>query len=57
MKVYNETERIALKPKPSNKPIKYWQAVDKNRQVVDENNSIALLKFRYGNSLTYKAVR
>ena len=39
------------------KPIKYWQAI-RNNVVIDENNSIALLRHKYGNvGIRYQSVR
>ena len=50
MRTNNQAERIALnKPR---KPILYWQASNGVK-----NNSIALLRHIYGNTVTYKAVR
>jgi len=52
MKTNSIAERIALNPPRSPKPILYWQASNG-----DKNNSIALLRHKYGNSVTYKAIR
>ncbi|MFA6087448.1 hypothetical protein [Mucilaginibacter sp.] len=51
-------EHIALNPKRQNKPVLYWQAL-KDRQVIDENNSVALLRFKWSadKTITFKAVR
>lgn len=56
MKKLNKTEKIAFKklhPAPS---IKYWSAIHNGKQI-DSNNSIALLRHKYGNSVIYKAIR
>lgn len=52
MKTNSKAEQIALNPKCVRKPILYWQA--SNGMV---NNSIALLRWKYGNTVTYKAIR
>jgi len=56
MRTNSPAERIALK-RP-NKPIKYWEAF-KGGQIVDQNNSIALLRFKWqgDKSILFKAVR
>lgn len=38
------------------KPIKYWQCW-LNGQIVDENNSVKILRNKYGAKAIYKAVR
>ncbi len=38
--------------KRERKPIRYWQASNG-----EQNNSIALLRHKYGNTVTYKAIR
>lgn len=43
-------------PNTERRQIKYWQAVQ-NGKVIDENNSIALLRHKYGNSVILKSVR
>lgn len=57
MRTGSIAERIALNPKREALPVKYWQAVNKAGVVVDENNSVALLRYKYGNTLIYKAIR
>lgn len=58
MRTNSAAERIALKPKGVNKPVRYWQAVQ-NGVVIDENNSVALLRFKWKNypQTIFKAVR
>ena len=58
MRTNSPTERIALNPKRQNKPVSHWQAL-KGNTVIDENNSIALLRFKWSADKTviYKAVR
>jgi len=57
---------IALKQqriKAENKPILYWEcwknnSVGKPYRVIDCNNSVAILRNKYGNvGFTYKAIR
>lgn len=43
-------------------PIKYWEAWSKTKtgepfQIVDRNNSLPLLRNKYGNNFLYKSVR
>lgn len=43
-------------------PIKYWQVWSKTKigapmQLVDENNSIPIMRNKWGNNYLYKAVR
>jgi len=38
------------------RPIQYWQAYQCNK-IVDTNNSIAILRSKWGGSAVYKAVR
>jgi hypothetical protein len=45
MRTNSPAERIALNPKRQNKPVLYWQAL-KGNTVIDENNSVALLRFK-----------
>ena len=50
----------AAKAKPL--PIKYWQVWTKTKtgmplQLVDENNSIPLMRNKWGNDYLYKAIR
>jgi hypothetical protein len=58
MKTYSLAERIALNSKRQNKPVLGWQAL-KNGVVIDSNNSIALLRFKWQSdkSVTFKAIR
>ena len=44
------------KQKHPPKPILGWQAV-LNGKVIDENNSIAILRSKYGNSVIFKSIR
>jgi len=39
------------------KPIKYWQAQDAYGCPIENNNSIALIRYKYGNSVRYVAIR
>lgn len=38
------------------KPVKYWQAWQ-NGRIVDENNSLPLLRYKYGKTAVYRSVR
>lgn len=38
-------------------PILYWQAISRNGEVIDQNNSIAILRYKYGNSVLYTTIR
>lgn len=48
---------IVNKQRHPRKPILYWTAHDKTGKVIDQNNSIAILRHKYGNSVIYKTVR
>lgn len=54
---------IAEKQRHPRKPIKFWVAYEwkplprLNMTEIDRNNSIAILRARYGNSVIYKAIR
>ncbi len=52
---------IANKQRHTVKPIKYWQVVSYHGnlgpKVIDQNNNIAFLRAKYGNSVVYKPVR
>lgn len=56
MRTNSLAEQIALKPKRERKPILGWQAI-RGKQVIDENNSIALLRHLYGGTVTYRSIR
>jgi len=43
--------------KPTRKEIKFWQAQDKYGCAIENNNSIAILRAKYGASVIYKAIR
>lgn len=57
MRINSKAEIIALNPKRQPKPVKFWQAIDKTGTVVAENNSVALLRHKFGNTVFYKAIR
>jgi hypothetical protein len=50
-----------FKQKHVRKEIKYWEAVSYQGNlgptIIDVNNSIAILRARYGNSVVYNAIR
>lgn len=57
MKVYQVPQ-----PHREVKPIRYWEAhIQTNfsgkTQCIDSNNSISLLRHKYGNTVYYKAIR
>lgn len=58
MKTNSPAERIALNPKRQNKPILGWRAF-KDGQVIDENNSLPLLKWKWqgDKSIIYRSIR
>ncbi len=56
MRTNSKAERIALNPKRERKPILGWQAL-RNNVVIDENNSIAILRSRYGGTAIYRSIR
>lgn len=56
MKTFNQTERIAHEQRHPRKPILFWQA-KQNGKVIDENNSLPLLRHKYGAGVTYHSVR
>lgn len=47
---------IALKQRRERKPILYWTA-EQYGKVIDQNNSIALLRHKYGATAVYKSIR
>jgi hypothetical protein len=58
MKKFNQTEKQAFEQRHPRKPIKYWEARDKvTGAVVDENNSIKILRGRHEHSCSYHAIR
>lgn len=58
MRTNSPAERIALNPKRQNKPVLFWEAVQCGA-VIDTNNSIALLRFKWKGvqGVTFKAKR
>lgn len=56
MRTNSPAERIALNPKREHKPILGWQALQ-GKVVIDENNSIVILRSRYGGMATYRSIR
>jgi len=56
---YRFMKNKRMPAKPPRKPILYWQALTKwgGHIVIDSNNSIPILRSKYGNSVIYKAVR
>ena len=55
----DKLSQMAFKQKHPIKPILFWQALTKygEKTVIDTNNSIAILRAKYGNSAFYKAIR
>lgn len=58
MRTYSPAERIALHPKRQARPVSHWEALQ-GKTVIDSNNSIALLRFKWSadKTITYQAVR
>lgn len=57
MKQLNKTEHAAMKQLHTRCPIQYWQAQDAYGCQIENNNSISILRHRYGNSVRYVAIR
>lgn len=55
VEVMDKLTTTAIRQK-ERKPIKYWQAWQFGR-IVDENNSIALLRNKWGSGAQYRSVR
>jgi hypothetical protein len=39
------------------KPIRFWEAISRTGQILEQNNSITILRYKYGNSVFYATVR
>lgn len=54
-----KTYQVPPVNKPQRKPILYWEAWCNSpvKFCIEANNSIAILRHKYGNSMVYKAVR
>lgn len=57
-----KTYQVPPTRKPQRKPITHWEACiqtafNQPLQAIDANNSIAILRAKYGNNVTYRAVR
>ena len=48
---------IFPKTQVKRKPIRFWEAISRTGQIIDQNNSIAILRYKYGNSVIYTTVR
>jgi hypothetical protein len=58
MRTNSPAERLALNPRRQARPVSHWEAI-KGNTVIDQNNSIALLRFKWAadKTIVFKAVR